>query len=83
MEANRELLATVKQIAPKNVTLLIPGETGAGKELVASLIHGTGSSALPLTPRSSVPTAMQTARGAGPQGSGGRACAVVPYSKSA
>jgi len=36
----RELLATVKQIAPKNVNVLILGETEAGKELVASLIHG-------------------------------------------
>ena len=36
----RELLATVKLIAPKNVNVLILGETEAGKELVASLIHG-------------------------------------------
>ena len=36
----RELLATVKQIAPKNVNVLILGETEAGKDLVASLIHG-------------------------------------------
>jgi transcriptional regulator with GAF, ATPase, and Fis domain len=37
----------MQQIASKNVTVLIRGETGAGQELIASLIHGTRSSALP------------------------------------
>ena len=39
----------MKQIAPKKVTVLIRGETGAGQELIASLIHGTRLSALPYT----------------------------------
>jgi Sigma-54 interaction domain len=39
----------MQQIASKNVTVLIRGETGAGQELIASLIHGTRLSALPYT----------------------------------
>jgi hypothetical protein len=39
----------MQQIASKNVTVLIRGETGAGQELIASLIHGTRLFALPNT----------------------------------
>ena len=37
--AMRELLQTVAQVGPKDITVLIRGETGTGKELIASLIH--------------------------------------------
>ena len=37
--AMRELVDTVSRVAPKDVTVLVRGETGTGKELVASLIH--------------------------------------------
>jgi DNA-binding NtrC family response regulator len=35
----RELLATVERLAASDVTVLIEGETGVGKELVAEAIH--------------------------------------------
>jgi DNA-binding NtrC family response regulator len=35
----RRLLETVSRVAPKDITLLIRGETGTGKELIASLVH--------------------------------------------
>jgi two-component system, NtrC family, response regulator AtoC len=37
--AMRRLLATVARIAPKDVTVLVRGETGTGKELISSLVH--------------------------------------------
>src|SRR5438309_11553859 len=37
--AMRELLQTVALVGPKDVTVLIRGETGTGKELIASLLH--------------------------------------------
>jgi two-component system response regulator AtoC len=37
--AMRQLLATVARVAPKDVTVLVRGETGTGKELIASLVH--------------------------------------------
>jgi two-component system response regulator AtoC len=37
--AMRRLLETVSRVAPKDITLLIRGETGTGKELIASLVH--------------------------------------------
>jgi len=37
--AMRALLETVSRVAPKDITLLIRGETGTGKELVASFVH--------------------------------------------
>ena len=36
----REVFATLEKIAPSNLTVLIRGETGTGKELVARAIHG-------------------------------------------
>jgi transcriptional regulator with GAF, ATPase, and Fis domain len=35
----RELLQTVALVGPKDVTVLIRGETGTGKEVIASLLH--------------------------------------------
>src|SRR5882762_5018856 len=37
--AMRALLETVSRVAPKDITLLIRGETGTGKELIASFVH--------------------------------------------
>jgi len=37
--AMRQLLDTISRIAPKDITVLIRGETGTGKELIASLLH--------------------------------------------
>ena len=37
--AMRRLLETISRVAPKDITLLICGETGTGKELIASLVH--------------------------------------------
>ncbi len=35
----RELLETVARIGPQDITVLVSGETGTGKELIASLLH--------------------------------------------
>jgi two-component system, NtrC family, response regulator AtoC len=37
--AMRRLLEVVSRVAPKDIALLIRGETGTGKELIASLVH--------------------------------------------
>ena len=37
--AMRRLLDTVGRVAPKDITVLVRGDTGTGKELIASLIH--------------------------------------------
>ena len=42
----RRLLATVARVAPKDVTVLVQGETGTGKELIASLLHAQSSRSL-------------------------------------
>jgi len=44
----RRLLRMVERIGPKDITVLLRGETGTGKELVASLVHAQST-------RSSVP----------------------------
>src|SRR3954469_19584553 len=46
--AMRELLQTVARVGPKDVTVLVRGETGTGKELIASLLHAH-------SPRTAVP----------------------------
>lgn len=38
--AMRELFATLDRIAPKDLTVLVQGETGTGKEEIARAIHG-------------------------------------------
>jgi DNA-binding NtrC family response regulator len=38
-EAFRQILETVKQVAPTNITVLIYGESGTGKEMVARALH--------------------------------------------
>lgn len=37
--AIRNVIATIKQVAPSNLPVLITGESGTGKELVAAAIH--------------------------------------------
>src|ERR1700682_5071920 len=37
--AMRRLLEVVARVAPKDITLLLRGETGTGKELIGSLVH--------------------------------------------
>lgn len=46
--AMRELLSTVRQVAPTNATVLLQGESGTGKELCARALHQ-------LSPRASGP----------------------------
>jgi transcriptional regulator with GAF, ATPase, and Fis domain len=41
--AMRELLGTVARIGPQDITVLVRGETGTGKELIASLVHAHSS----------------------------------------
>ena len=43
--AMRELLQTVALVGPKDITVLIRGETGTGKEVIASLLHTEGARA--------------------------------------
>jgi DNA-binding NtrC family response regulator len=43
--AMRELFATLARIAPKNIGLLIQGETGTGKEEIARAIHARSARA--------------------------------------
>lgn len=38
--AMKEVVATVMQVAPTDVTVLISGESGVGKEVIARAIHG-------------------------------------------
>jgi len=43
--AMQELLQTVARVGPKHVTVLVRGETGTGKELIASLLHAQSTRA--------------------------------------
>ncbi|MBC7342526.1 MAG: sigma-54-dependent Fis family transcriptional regulator [Clostridia bacterium] len=43
--AMRNLVATAKKIAQKDITVLIQGETGTGKEVLARFIHGVSKRA--------------------------------------
>jgi DNA-binding NtrC family response regulator len=40
--AMRDLFARIERVAPRNATVLVQGETGTGKELVAEAIHAMG-----------------------------------------
>ncbi len=40
--AMRALLSRIERIAPRDITVLVQGETGTGKELVATLLHALG-----------------------------------------
>jgi formate hydrogenlyase transcriptional activator len=42
-QALQAVLEQVERVAPTNSTVLIQGETGTGKELIAQAIHNTGS----------------------------------------
>jgi len=37
--AMRRLMETVRRVAPREITVLVRGETGVGKELIASMLH--------------------------------------------
>src|ERR1700722_2631828 len=41
--ALRHVLEAVRMVAPTNATVLVTGETGTGKELIARAIHDQGS----------------------------------------
>jgi DNA-binding NtrC family response regulator len=41
--AMREVVRTVERIAPSDVTVLITGESGSGKEVIADLVHAFSS----------------------------------------
>jgi len=47
-EVMKKVYKTIKKVAPSDITVLVQGETGTGKELVAQTIHA-------LSPRSSKP----------------------------
>jgi two-component system, NtrC family, response regulator AtoC len=40
--AMRALLTRIERLAPRDITVLVRGETGTGKELVATLLHALG-----------------------------------------
>jgi DNA-binding NtrC family response regulator len=47
--AIRQLRATVEKVGPRDVTVLVTGETGTGKELVSSMLHeASGRAGRPL-----------------------------------
>jgi len=48
----KEVIASVRQVAPYKVTVLLQGETGTGKEVLAQRLHG-------LSPRSRAPFVVQ------------------------
>jgi DNA-binding NtrC family response regulator len=41
----RELLALVERVAPRDVNVLVTGETGTGKEMIAAMLHAHGKRA--------------------------------------
>ena len=41
--AMKEVIATIMKVAPTDVTVLINGESGVGKEIVARAIHGASA----------------------------------------
>lgn len=44
-EAVREIIDTIRQVAPTNASILITGENGTGKELVADAVHAASDRA--------------------------------------
>src|SRR5262249_16066053 len=74
--AMRRVLEAVNRVGPKDITVLVRGDTGTGKELIASLIHAESR-------RASRPLVrFNCAASPGELGGGGEGGAVRPWARS-
>jgi DNA-binding NtrC family response regulator len=53
--AIRQVIATIRQVAPSNIPVLVTGESGTGKELVARAIHANSPGPRRPSSRSTAP----------------------------